>query len=83
MSRHSKHSPGADGLPLLEINDEQERYCRRPIHLGNLCAVRSRALVASSMRFFGSAFFSSELRKVLVTAAMLLDEDHSESEVAQ
>jgi hypothetical protein len=35
------------------------------------------------MRFFGSAFVSSELRRVLVTAAMLLDEGHSEAEVAQ
>jgi hypothetical protein len=83
MSRHSKHLPGADGLPLLEINDEQERYCRQTIHLGNLCAVRSRALAASSMQFFGSAFVSSELRKVLVTAAMLLDEGYYEAEVAQ
>src|SRR6266480_7714223 len=43
---------------------------RWPIYLGNLCAVRARALAASSVRFFGGAFVSSELRKMLVTAAI-------------
>src|SRR6266480_6453452 len=43
---------------------------RWPIYLGNLCAVRARALAASSVRFFGGAFVSSELRRVLVTAAI-------------
>ena len=50
-------------------------YCWKEIrrqsdYLGNLCAERARALAASSARSFGGAFVSSELRRVLVVAAI-------------
>ena len=41
------------------------------LYLGNLCAARTRALAISSVRFLGAAFVSSELRKLLETAAIL------------
>src|SRR5438067_1105844 len=47
-------------------------YCGMglPIYFANLRAERSRAFTASSMRFFGGAFVSSELRSLLATAAI-------------
>ena len=39
-------------------------------YLGNLWAARGRALVASSARFLGGAFVSSELRKLPEIAAI-------------
>jgi hypothetical protein len=39
-------------------------------HVGNLCAARARALAASSARFLGGAFVSSEFRRFLETAAI-------------
>ena len=40
------------------------------LYLGNLCAARTRALAISSVRFLGAAFVSSELRRLLETAAI-------------